>query len=258
MSEEAIAGKILRWGRDVVRGIPSQLAANSLCSSFLGLCSPNTLPIVSHSKAAGHTCIYQGIHTLMGRPEYDAALTEIDRAHALDPNKVPIDSEQVPYELHYARKMTSFLDRLEPEASETLRLAVRAQHFRRWEVPRGSYPMDRQGYFNWRTGLKKRQAEQAAQICRDCGYSDEDAARVAALIRKENMKQDDESQTLEDVACLVFLDDQFEAFQKEHDENKLVSILKKTWGKMSNRGHELALQLPMTESARSLVGRAVA
>ena len=81
---------------------------------------------------------------------------------------------------------------------------------------------------------------------------------MAALIRKEDMRRDDESQALEDVACLVFLDDQFEAFRQEHDEDKLVSILRKTWGKMSSRGHELALPLPMSEQARSLVERAVA
>jgi hypothetical protein len=118
--------------------------------------------------------------------------------------------------------------------------------------------MNKVGYHAWRTGLKKRQAEQTAQICIEAGFSTEDAERVAALIRKENLKQDEETQILEDVACLVFLDDQFEQFEKEHDEEKIVNILRKTWGKMSVQGHELALQIRMSDRAKSLVEKALA
>jgi hypothetical protein len=77
-------------------------------------------------------------------------------------------------------------------------------------------------------------------------------------VRKENLKKDHETQTLEDVACLVFLDDQFEEFEKLHDEEKIVSILRKTWGKMSDKGHELALKIEMSDRARELVGKALA
>ncbi|KAL8929771.1 MAG: hypothetical protein Q9208_000915 [Pyrenodesmia sp. 3 TL-2023] len=126
--------------------------------------------------------------------------------------------------------MSDYLEQCDANASETLRLAIRAQHLRRWEVPRSSYAMNKTGYHLWRTYLKKRQAEMAAQICLDSGYPSEDAGRVAALVRKDNLKQDAETQTLEDVACLVFLDDQLEAFEKEHDEAKIVNILRKTWG----------------------------
>src|SRR6266498_4514975 len=103
---------------------------------------------------------------------YRQALTLIDKAHSEDPNKTVVNGEEIPYELHYARKMSTYLDKLDPSASDTLRLAIRAQHFRRWEVPRSSYPMNRQGYFAWRTFLKNRQAEQASQICAGCGYSE--------------------------------------------------------------------------------------
>ena len=188
---------------------------------------------------------------------YELALQLIDAAHTADPNKITRKGQELPYELHYAQKMSSYLDKLDPAASETLRLAVRAQHFRRWEVPRSSYPLGKAGYFAWRTFLKKRQAEQASKICVDCGYSEDDAERVAALIRKEDLKKDSETQTLEDVACLVFLDDQFEAFEKEHDEDKIISILRKTWVKMSDKGHELALQIDMSDRARDLVTKAL-
>ncbi|KAL1988292.1 hypothetical protein VTN96DRAFT_267 [Rasamsonia emersonii] len=194
--------------------------------------------------------------------KFERALRAIDEAHAQDPNLVTVtDSngvqKEVPYELHYAQKMTKYLEQCDPAASEALQLAVRAQHLRRWEVPRSSYPQTKQGYFAWRTFLKNRQAEQAEKICLDCGYSAEEAGRVAALVRKENLKKDHETQTLEDVACLVFLDDQFEEFEKAHDEEKIVSILKKTWGKMSDRGHELALKIDMSDRAKALVSKAL-
>ena len=187
---------------------------------------------------------------------YTKAFEAIDAAHAADPKINDIDN--VPYELHYARKMSRYLDLRSPTASESLRLAVRAQHLRRWEIPRDSYPMTKPGYHAWRTFLKKRQADLTFDICKEAGYADEIASRVAALIRKEDLKKDDETQILEDVACLVFLDDQFEDFEKQHDEEKIVKILQKTWGKMSVRGHELALQISMSDRAQDLVKQALA
>lgn len=189
---------------------------------------------------------------------YETALAAIDSAHAEDPRMHNTESGPVPYELHYARKMTQYLEKREPNASETLRLAIRAQHFRRWEVPRDSYPMTKPGYYAWRTGLKKRQGEQTAQICLTAGYSQADCDKIAAMIRKEEFKKDQETQILEDVACLVFLDDQFEAFRKEHNEEKLLNIIKKTWSKMSAGGHQLALQIDMSESAQTLILKALA
>src|ERR1700740_3496536 len=118
---------------------------------------------------------------------YERALRCIDDAHTQDPNLIAVhNATQRPYEMHYAEKMTRYLEQYDPSASETLRLAIRAQHLRRWEIPRSSYPQTKPGYFAWRTFLKKRQAEQAEKICLDCGYSADDAGRVAALIRKEN------------------------------------------------------------------------
>jgi hypothetical protein len=179
------------------------------------------------------------------------ALEAIDAAHAQDPTLVTINGQEIPYELHYAQKCTAYLSK------RALRLAIRAQHFRRWEVPRSSYPMTRPGYHAWRTYLKKRQASLVATICTESGYSDDVAQRVASLIRKEDLKEDEETQVLEDVACLVFLDDQFEQFEKEHDEEKIVGILRKTWGKMSERGHELAMGIPMGERPLELVKKAL-
>jgi Zn ribbon nucleic-acid-binding protein len=95
------------------------------------------------------------------------------------------------------------------------------------------------------------------EICVECGYTDEEADRVASLVRKEDLKGDEECQVLEDVACLVFLDDQFEEFEKAYDEEKIVGILKKTWAKMSDRGHELALGISVSERVKALITKAL-
>ncbi len=190
--------------------------------------------------------------------DYEKALRLMDEAHAQDPRIIDdSNGTKIPYELHYAKKMSSYLEKRCPDAAETLRLAIRAQHFRRWEIPRSAYPMTKAGYHAWRTYLKKRQAEQAEHICLECGYSEEEAHEVGSMIRKENLKKDEQTQILEDVACLVFLDDQFEEFKKEHDEEKILVILRKTWGKMSERGHELALEISMSAQASELVQKAL-
>ncbi|TKX22957.1 hypothetical protein C1H76_4993 [Elsinoe australis] len=193
-------------------------------------------------------------------PDITRALSLIDAAHAEDPNKtIPAgSSEEVPYEFHYAQKMSSYLSKLSPSASSNLQIAIRAQHFRRWEVPRSSYPMTKIGYHSWRGFLKKRQAQLVSELLADCGFSEEDRSRVEALIRKEGLKEgDEEAQTLEDVACLVFLDDQFEEFREKHDEDKIVNILRKTWGKMGKKGQAMALEMRMDEESRRLVEKAL-
>jgi hypothetical protein len=196
-------------------------------------------------------------------PDIDATLAAIDAAHALDPNKIERNGKSIPYELHYAEKCTHYLEKHTSSASPLLQVAVRAQHFRRWEVPRDSYPRTKVGYFAWRTGLKKRQGEQVREICLQHGFSEQEAEKVGKLISKEELKKgegkgDEEAQVLEDVACLVFLDDQFDTFEREHDEDKIVNILKKTWVKMGKRGQELALQMDLSDRAKDLVGKALA
>ena len=193
----------------------------------------------------------------MADHRYVTAVRLIDEAHAKDPKRVYNAEVEVPYELFYTQKMMYYLDQCDPNASETLRLAVRAQHLRRWEVPRDSYAMNKAGYHSWRTYLKKRQAELVARMCYESGYTSQTAERVAALVRKDNLKHDKETQILEDVACLVFLDHQFEDFEKSHDEAKVISILQKTWLKMSERGHDLAMNIPMSTRVRALITKAL-
>ncbi|KAF7514740.1 hypothetical protein G7054_g15044 [Neopestalotiopsis clavispora] len=193
---------------------------------------------------------------------YAAGLRLIDEAHATDPRTT--GEGGMAYELDYAQKMTKWLAARCPDASPTLQLACRAQHFKRWEIPRSSYPMTRPGYLTWRTKQKAQAATQVAELLRSPSVSPalpaEVVDRVAALIRKENLKTDEEAQALEDTACLVFLDDQFDDFEgrDEIDEGKIIGILQKTWGKMGPRGQELALGMQHSDRAKSLIGKALA
>ncbi|OHV12169.1 DUF4202 domain-containing protein [Kushneria phosphatilytica] len=187
------------------------------------------------------------------------AMARLNREHADDPRStVNEQGESVPHELLYAKRMSAWLERVHPEAPDYLRLAVCAQHLRRWEIPRDRYPMDRPGYHAWRTELKQRQADLAQEIVLECGYDRETAERVAALVRKEDLRHDVDTRALEDTACLVFLQYEFDAFAAKHEDERVVTILRRTWRKMSERGHQLAGEIHLTGRSRALVERALA
>jgi hypothetical protein len=188
---------------------------------------------------------------------FNAAIARFDAANADDPTTEVFQGAVYPKELLYARRMTAWLDNIAPDASEALRLAVRCQHIQRWTIPRHTYTMDRHGYLRWRTTLAKFHADTAAAILRDVGYDEATIQRVQRLLRKERLKRDPEVQCLEDVICLVFLEHYLAAFATQHDEAKVLDILRKTWTKMSARGHEVALTLPMSPEARRLVEQAL-
>lgn len=184
----------------------------------------------------------------------DAALAAIDAANARDPDSV----ERAPAALLYGRRMSETLQEFRPEASEPLRIACRGQHIERWLVPRTSYPGGRAGYLRWRSDLKQRHGERIAGIMADAGYQPEDCDRAAALVRKEGLKRDPEAQTLEDVACLVFIRWYFAEFAEGQPDDKLLDIVAKTGRKMSAEGREAAVAMglpePIATALQSRVG----
>ena len=171
------------------------------------------------------------------------ALQRFDEANAEDPNTEMVNGQPLPKELVYGQRMSTRLSVFAPDAPETVQLAARAQHIRRWEVPRDSYPEGRAGYLKWRTDLYKRHGDIAGEIMKDVGYDDETVERVQTLLRKRGLKTDADVQLLEDVICLVFLEHYFHDFAQKHDEEKLIPIVQKTWKKMTSKAHEVALQL---------------
>jgi hypothetical protein len=192
---------------------------------------------------------------------FNAAIAAFDAANSADPNRERDGGAEHPKEMVYARRMSMMLERLAPDASEAVRLAVRCQHLRRWEIPRDSFPRTTEGYRAWRKRLMDFHAEAAGSILRDAGYDDETVGHVQSLLRKERLKRDPESQLVEDVVGLVFLEHYLERFVAEHqeyDEAKLADILRKTWAKMSTQGREAALTLvKLPEALKPAILRAV-
>ena len=198
----------------------------------------------------------------MTQEHYRAAIAAFDQANAQDPNRETDDGNEYPKELLYAQRMTAMLERYAPEASEALKLAARAQHIQRWKIPRSDYSMDKPGYMLWRTTLYKFHAETAGNLMKEAGYGDDMIARVKNIVSKKELKTDPETQLMEDVADLVFIEHYMLAFAGQHpdyDEAKWLQIIKKTWQKMSPRAHEFALagKIKLPEALKPLILKAV-
>lgn len=181
----------------------------------------------------------------MNPARFQDAIARFDAANAQDPRGV---------ELPYAQRLSAWVERLAPEASESLRLAARCQHLRRWEIPRASYPPGRVAYLKWREDLKHFHAEQAGKILRQAGYDDATIHRVKNLNLK---KKDAETSVLEDALCLLFLETQFEETTAKTGDEKMIGILQKTWRKMTPQAREIAFTLPMAAQCRALVEKAL-
>jgi hypothetical protein len=191
-------------------------------------------------------------------PHLAEAFRLFNAANSEDPNREPNEvGELVPKEVLYAQRMSACLARVAPDAPEAVQLAARCQHIRRWSIPRQDFPMTRPGYHQWRNTLKKYHAELAGQLMAQAGYAPDMITRVQELVQKLRLKDDPEVQLLEDVICLVFLEYYFLPFAAQHPEEKVLEIVQKTWPKMTERGHALALQLPFTPEARALVEKAL-
>lgn len=185
------------------------------------------------------------------------AFQQFDEANKQDPNTEVFEGTTYPKEVLYGIRMTERLNAFDPNASEALRLTARCQHICRWEIPRESYEMNREGYLRWRQELKKFHATKAASILEDIGYDKETIDNVKFLLQKKQLKKNEETQTLEDVICLVFLEFYFEPFAHKHPEDKTIDILQKTWRKMSTRGQEAALKLPLSKFSLDLITKAL-
>ncbi len=189
------------------------------------------------------------------------ALDKFDAANAQDPNQEEFEGKPYPKELIYAQRMTAMLEKFAPDASEAVQLAARCQHICRWQKPRADYPMDGIGYKQWRTNLYKFHGDTAGALMREAGYDDGMIAQVQALLRKEKLKANPETQLLEDVVDLVFLQHYLADFvvkYSHYDEEKLLGILRKTWRKMSDKGHEAALKLNYTPDILAVIQKALA
>jgi hypothetical protein len=193
---------------------------------------------------------------------YDKALALIDAANSEDPNQVTADGKDWPKELLYSERMTDMLGRYKADADDAMKLAIRAQHIQRWKSPRNAYPMDRIGYLKWRKDLYKIQADNAADLLLEAGYDDDTTSRLRNAVAKKNIKGNADTQLLEDVTDLVFIEHyllDFVAKHPDYSDEKWIEIIQKTWHKMSANAHEFALSgaVRLPESLVPLIRKAV-
>lgn len=188
------------------------------------------------------------------------AIAAFRAANARDPRRVLDGGVERPKELVDAERLATWVERLDAAPSEALALASHCQHLCRWELPRSDFPEGRIGYLTWRKGLARLHADRAAALLRDAGYDDVLIGQVRAINLKQGLHTHPDTQTMEDALCLAFLEFELAEFALGRDDDKVVEIIQKTWGKMSPRGHAKALELAPTlpPKAAQLVARALA
>jgi uncharacterized protein DUF4202 len=187
---------------------------------------------------------------------YDDAVAAIDAANADDPTTIAVRGSVEPLALVHGRLATEWVRRLRPDAPEPVLLAARAHHLRRWEVPRSSYPEGRAGYLRWRRDQKARHATDVATILGPAGYDDSEIARVQALIKREGLGSDPDTQLVEDAACLVFVETQLVSTAASLEPDHMVTVLQKTANKMSTSALALLAEVPLTDEGKSILANA--
>ena len=195
------------------------------------------------------------------KSRFEQTIAKFDAANAEDPNKEIFEGKEYVKEVLYAQRMSEMLNRFAPGAPEHVQLAVRAQHICRWKIPRNSYSMDKTGYYQWRTCLYKFHGDLAGTIMQEAGYDPAIINKLKSLLSKDNLQLNPETQLLEDVVNLTFLEYYLEAFvnkySKQYDEKKLLDIVQKIWKKMSEKGHLAALYLNYTPENLMLIKKAL-
>jgi len=181
-------------------------------------------------------------------------LAAIDGANREDPNLF----DGKPLALVQGQAASRWLAQLKAAPSAELQLAVRGHHLRRWELLRADFPEGRQGYLRWRRQNKAHQADSLAELMEAAGWSESSVERIRTLLGRTKLRTDPETQTLEDAACLVFLETQFDSMAARTEHDHLVSIVAKTLKKMSPEAVTLASSISLSPTAQTVLADAVA
>ncbi len=199
----------------------------------------------------------------MSQDIFKKAIKLIDAANSEDPNQVTDEHGKTwPKELLYSYRMAEILQRYAPEADSICQLAIRSQHIQRWKSQRNAYPMDRVGYLKWRKDLYKFHAVTMGELMSQAGYTADDIERAKKMVGKVGIKSNPDTQLLEDVADLVFIEYYLLAFADKHpdySEEKWIEIIQKTWKKMSEKGQKFALSgaIKLPEPLVPLINKAL-
>jgi hypothetical protein len=192
----------------------------------------------------------------LNQEQLQNAFNAFDAYNKKDPNQESYKGTVYPKELLYAVRMTEQLNKYAPNVPEYLQLAARCQHIGRWEIPRKSYPMDRKGYLQWRNELKKHHTQVAEEILLGCNYDHHTIEIVKFLLNKRELQQNPDTQLLEDVICLVFIEFYLEDFAAQHETEKVVDIIRKTMKKMTHRAIDYVGQLQISDKVGALIQKA--
>lgn len=199
----------------------------------------------------------------MTQQAFEQTVIMMDAANSEDPNiEMDENNKEWPKELLYSHRMADMIQRYKPQADHVMQLAVRGQHVQRWKSPRDAYPMDRQGYHKWRTDLYTFHANTTTGLMSKAGFDEESLERVKLAVGKKGIKSNQDTQMLEDVASLVFIEYYMLAFAEKHPEyteEKWIDIVQKTWRKMSGDAHAFALSgsLKLPEPLIPLIQKSV-
>ncbi len=187
----------------------------------------------------------------------EQAFRRFDEMNSRDPKQIEVDGTRRPRELSLALSLYSWVKRVQPQAGPALLLASRCQHLMRFSMPRSEYPEGRVGYLKWRKELSRKHADLATKELFDVGFDQAVIDQVRKINLKQELKTDPDCQAMEDALCLSFLEQEYPVFCDKHGDEKVIDIVRKTWRKMSERGHKLALELPLEGRAKDLVEKAL-
>ena len=190
-------------------------------------------------------------------------ITLIDQANSQDPNTEIYNAQSLPKESLYATRMSEMLARFNPNADELMQIAVRGQHIERWQSPRSNFAMNKQGYHQWRSALYIFHASRVIELMQQVGFNEAQQQRVYAAVAKQDIKRNPDSQLVEDIASLVFIEHYMLAFtstKPDYDEQKWLGIIRRTWQKMSVEAHDFVLagNVTLPEPLVGLIHKAVA
>ncbi|CAA6805667.1 MAG: Unknown protein [uncultured Thiotrichaceae bacterium] len=195
----------------------------------------------------------------------DKVITLFDAANSEDPNiETDAESNDVPKELLYSLRMRDMINRFKSDAEDLEILMVAAQHIQRWKSPRSDYPMNRKGYHLWRTNLYKFHADTAGKLMVEAGYDEDAIERVKLAIAKKKVKTNPDTQLVEDIAALTFIEHYmmafYQKFDTQYDEDKWIDIILRTWKKMSPKAQAFALagNIALPEALVPLIQKALA
>lgn len=166
---------------------------------------------------------------------YIEIIDKIDFENKHDVEFVEDNEKCYPKELLYSIRMTEILDTVFPESSELLHVAARGQHIRRWTIARDEYPEGRTGYHQWRKALSDIHVELTRKLMLESNYTLEETNEVEEILRKKDLKQNPDSQLLQDVVSIVFLKYYALDFAAKHSDKNITDILIKVLRKMSDK-----------------------